>query len=448
MLCAIPIEILARELDGVLYLALHLAARGLPTLIGERMVDRIVRRARQPVIYFDSDQNPDVNDAVLATGGRVINLNGEGLAPLDGPEPVANFLKIAPHVSRICAWGEVSAQALRQGLPEDRQDLVTVTGYHSFDLAKEKFWPYYRDADIVRRHGEGYLLINTNFNCNHAMGLERYIKMLASMPEWGVYANPAYVEFRRNIAKYQANLIGPFVDMARHLARTFPERHLIIRPHPSEYLGFYLHALRGLPNVFVERAGSVRRWIASAAAVIHHDCTTGAETLLMGKPLIRFQPILDTTLTAPMLWQLGKQARTPEEVAEIVGQGPFTAQEQEAQLDILRPYFANIEGLACRKLADMAAAYAAESGGSGWVPRPVGLWEGLKAWRKHLSKLLRAQQPGHNGRKVRYALNKFRSLPQAEVLGRLDRLRALEPGLPRVAVERLALHTYLIRPAD
>ena len=153
MLCAIPIEIAARELDGVLYLALHLAARGLPTLLGERMVNQYVLSSRKPVVYFDSDQDLSVNEAVLAAGGRVVNLKPEGLNQWDRVEVVDNLLRILPCVTRICAWGERQAALLRARMPQDKAGLVAVTGYPSFDLAHRDFLPYYRDEDLVR-HAE------------------------------------------------------------------------------------------------------------------------------------------------------------------------------------------------------------------------------------------------------------------------------------------------------
>ena len=55
MLCAIPMEIATRELDRVLYLALHLAKCGLPTLFGERMVHEYLFRLNEErsVVYSD-----------------------------------------------------------------------------------------------------------------------------------------------------------------------------------------------------------------------------------------------------------------------------------------------------------------------------------------------------------------------------------------------------------
>lgn len=444
MLCAIPIEIAMRELDGVLYLALHLAARGLPTLLGERMVNRYVLSSGKPVIYFDSDQDVSVNTAVLASGGVVLNLNPEGLNQWDRNEVVDNHLRILSCVSRICAWGEHQARMFRSRMPADKAELVTVTGYPSFDLACRKFLPYYRDESLVRRHGEDYTLINTSFTCNHVMGFDYYISMLGRMKEWRIYRDEQFMSFMRRTAEYQRQLLEPFAELARSLATRFPERHVIIRPHPVENMDFYRDRTRDLPNVFVDRSGSVRNWIASAGAVVHHDCTTGLEALLMGKPLIQYRPIFDEELAAPLVSHLGAPAENAEEVISLAadtGQAAFGG----AQCEALRPHFANLRQNASRVIADLAASFAAR-GPETWLPRPPGLWESLSCWRKYASKLLRARQPGRNGRKVRYALAKFPRTSVEEIRNRIERMRTIEPDLPRVDVEHLTLNTFLVKP--
>lgn len=445
MLCAVPIEIAARELDGVLYLALHLAARGLPTLLGERMVNQYVLSSGKPVIYFDSDQNLSVNEAVLAAGGRVLNLNPEGLNQWDRQEVVDNLLRIAPCVTRICAWGEHQAALLRSRMPQDKTGLVAVTGYPSFDPANRDFLPYYRNDSLTRKHGEDYILMNTSFTCNHVMGFENYVAMLGRMKEWRIYKDEAFLNHKRRAAEYQRRMLEPFVDLARRIAARFPERHVVIRPHPVENMEFYRSRTRDLPNVFVDRAGSVRHWIATARAVIHHDCTTGLEALLLGKPVIQFRPFFDAELAALIVSSLGVPATSADQVLDILaGLGPGALADPPGEE--LAPYFANLHQSAARSIAALAAELSAQ-GPATWLPRPLGPWESLKCWRKHLSKVLRAHQPGRNGRKVRYALEKFPRTQVAEIRHRLDRLRAVKPDLPPVRVEPLALNTFLVQPA-
>lgn len=162
----------------------------------------------------------------------------------------------------------------------------------------------------------------------------------------------------------------------------------------------------------------------------------------MGKPLIQYRPHFDPELAAAIVSELGHPAETPEAVADLVvatskGCGPAPSAHD------LTSYVANLRQKACEVIADMAAGFAA-GGPAAWKPRPPGVWGSVKCWRKYLSKLLRAKQPGRNGRKVRYALSKFPYMTEQDIRDRLDKLWAIEPELPRARVERLTVNTFLL----
>ena len=70
MLCVFQIEIIKRELDGVLYQALYLASHGLPTLLGDRMANEYIKTSPTPLLYFDKDQQKATNRRVLDNGGE------------------------------------------------------------------------------------------------------------------------------------------------------------------------------------------------------------------------------------------------------------------------------------------------------------------------------------------------------------------------------------------
>lgn len=446
MLCAIPIEIANRELDGVIYLALNLAKQGMPTLFGERMVDRYVKHGGRPVLYFDIDQHRPTNQRIRQNGGRVYNLNTEGFAFLSNKRFISILEHVQDDVDRFLLWGERQREAVQEFLPGDVGQKLAVTGYPSFDLARERFVPYYLRERIVSAHGDDYLLLNTNNGIfNHAMGLDNYLKMIQRMDEWKMYRDEQYLAFIADQAAYQGQVAHAQRDLVETLAREFPKRHIIVRPHPTEDKSFYTRRLDRYPNVFVTNEGQVREWISSAGFVLHHDCTTSVEALLMGRPVIQFRPVDDERYNDPMLMGIGKPARSAEEVVQIVQAGGVEDALRREQLAALEPSLANVERSAAEAIAELVAEQA-RTFVETWIPEPLGLWGNILCWRKYASKLLRARQPGRNGRKVRYALSKFPRLPLAEVRGRVERMRALEPALPEVEVASLAMNTFLMRP--
>lgn len=448
MLCAYQIETINRELDGILYLALHLADRGLSILIGDHMAGRYILDNDEPVIFFDKDQHRKTNERILKKGGVVLNINAEGQGFVDQPrEMQTNFAKVADSVTKVCVWGMRQRDILLELLPEPLRERVVVTGHPSFDLASPTFNPYYLNETIRREHGEDYLLINTSFALfNHQMGFDNYMKMLARMDEWKVYGTPQYLAHLKNRCAHQERTALALIDLAKTAAARFPNRHVIVRPHPGEGVNFYHERLSGLPNLFITKQGSAREWIASAGAVIHHDCTTGMEATLMGKLVLQYEPYEGIEGSAALMTTIGQKVTSPGEALALIEQGIMPDETRRELLGKLTPFIANVDGSSSKAIAKLALEYAGDSNTR--LPKPQRLLGQAKCWRKYLSKLLRARQPGHNGRKVRYALNKFSRLRREEVERRIKGLRAAEPGLPEVAVKQLCLNTFLITPRD
>ncbi|MFH1912647.1 MAG: surface carbohydrate biosynthesis protein [Pseudomonadota bacterium] len=448
MLCAIPMEITSRELDGVLYLALHLAKRGLPTLFGERMVHEYIFRIYdgRPVVYFDQDQNATVNQRVIDTGGLVVNLNAEGQNLDVYPQLLDMFAKVAPTFTAMFVRGDKQRESLVRAFPEDRKHCVIATGHPSFDMLDSRFNAYHESPDIVARHGRDFIQINTQFvSFNHKMGFDHYLKLLATLDEWkDLYTNEEFLATTQRQRDYEEKVALEFVGMAQQVAKAFPGRHVIVRPHPMEGREFYMRRLSGIDNLFIEPDGPVRPWLASSAALIHHSCTTGVEALLMGKHVIRFEPVGDA-VEKNMQSNAGILAKTTDEIIALIDSAAMPQDERRAQLELMRPHMANIGGLlAAPIIADHVAKLA--EGGRTWLPEKLGTWESAKCWRKYCSKVLRSRQPGRVGKKVRYALEKFPRLPFAEVQRLVDKLRAADPGLPAVELRHLGLNTFLMKP--
>lgn len=448
MLCAIPMEIASRELEGVLYLAMHLAKRGLPTLFGERMVHEYLFRLcdGRPVVYFDQDQNATVNQRVLDTGGLVMNLNAEGQNIDIIPQLVDMFAKVAPTFTAMFVRGDKQRESLVRAFPEDKKHCVIPSGHPSFDMLDSRFNTYHESPDIVARHGRDYIQINTQFvSFNHKMGFDHYLKLLATLDEWkDLYTNEEFLATTRRQRDHEEKVAHEFVGMARQVARTFPGRHVIVRPHPMEGREFYMSRLSGISNLFIEPGGPVRPWLASAGALIHHSCTTGVEALLMGKHVIRFEPVGET-VEKNMQSNAGIPAKSIEELVALIDSDTMDENERRSQLELMRPHMANIGGvLAAPVIADHVAMLA--KGGRTWLPEKLGTWESAKCWRKYCSKVLRSRQPGRVGKKVRYALEKFPRLPFSHVQHLVDRLKAADPGLPAVELRHLGLNTFLMKP--
>ena len=450
MLCAIPMEIANRELDGVIYLAMHLAKQGLPTLFGERMVNEYVFRLNpgKPVIYFDQDQNVDVNQRILDDGGVVINLNAEGQNLDLYPQLLNMFAKASPSFSAMFVRGEVQKEALLSVFPESKKECVIASGHPSFDLLDKRYNAFHEENWIVAQYGRDYIQVNTQFvTFNHKMGFEHYLKMISTLDEWrDVYTDEDFLAEVERQRVFEGKVVHAFIEMVKQLAQAYPDRQIILRPHPMENRQFYQESLSGISNVAIEPNRPVRAWIASASVVIHHSCTTGVESLLLGKNVIRFDPV-EWEISKNMQTSAGVRAATIEQVIDLVGNAEIGAGVRTSQIESMRSHMANCGGEQASPLIAKHAA-ALSDGQKAWIPEKLNIWESTKCWRKYLSKVLRAQQPGRVGKKVRYALEKFPRLPFSEVVKVVNNLKDVDSTLPDVELVNLGLNVYLMKPVD
>ncbi|OIQ49240.1 hypothetical protein BerOc1_01164 [Pseudodesulfovibrio hydrargyri] len=450
MLCAIPMETAVRELDGVLYLALHLARHSIPCLIGERMVNRIVSSSPEPVIYFDTDHDRECARKVLDKGGKVINLHSEGINMFDAPSILSPFIDNIDSASAMCVWGQAQADLIAQNVEEQYRARVKGTGYPSFDLASSRFIDYYRKREIVDAYGEDYILINTNFSYgNNSMGLERWLEVVCQADNLDYFHHEQHRKFVYDLAEYQTTLVGAFVEMTKILSERFPDKWIVFRPHPSENVGFYSEAFDRNGNIAVTNRWSVRSWLATSGPVIHHDCTTGVEALLMGKHVINYRPIFEPGIAAPIPSLVGARAETPAQVMELIEAGSPSPDFVREQLQTVAPYFATVNGNASRTLAGIAADLG--GGVPGVLPDSPAFRVAFGNWMKYVGRTIKSRLPDgwcdDRKRRARTALEKFPRIERRQMVALFDKLRRVEPDLPHVEVRKLCLNTFLITKA-
>ncbi len=90
------------------------------------------------------------------------------------------------------------------------------------------------------------------------------------------------IAFDKNKLEVYRSLI---IELSRQLNKT-----IVLRPHPEENHSFYLNAFNNIDNVHVIYEGSVVPWILAADLMIHPDCTTAIESLLLGKRPLSYLP--------------------------------------------------------------------------------------------------------------------------------------------------------------
>jgi surface carbohydrate biosynthesis protein len=257
----------------------------------------------------------------------------------------------------VCTWGGVLAKHLiREGLLEASQ--VTVTGCARFDLYAKGWRGVIVDADDADCKRPGHVLINTNYSLGNPRFTTRAENIEYCHKEYGI---PYETLVRRAGVEHVA--IQETIGMAVRLATDYPERQIILRPHPFEDPEPYRRALRTHGNVTFGDRGAVHPLICGAAAVIQRSCTTAIESVAAGVAALSPQWI-----PAPALVPVAEAVSIPVEsypalrksLDEIMtGTYQPTPEQQSTIASAISDWFYRFDGWSHRRIADVITASAA-----------------------------------------------------------------------------------------
>jgi surface carbohydrate biosynthesis protein len=304
-----------RDLPGSVLAAYQLASRGASVAIVpmyEQGVDVPRLGLDTLVVNYARDANLELMRSFAKAGLALHVLDTEGgvLAEKGGNSPPAMAAYVrnsgyADILSGYFFWGSRLHAAFddNKTMPSDRLHL---TGCPRFDFAAPR-WRTLLDGD--RR---GYLLVNANFPLVNSRfsskpGAEREAMIRAGWD--GAYIDRFLADLKQVFASY-------LVEIGR-LAAARPDRAVLVRPHPFESEEVYRSALARHPNVVVDGTGSVLDMIQNAVAVIHLNCGTAVEAVLLEKLPVQLE-YLNTPATAGHALLPARVSRAAESFDELL----------------------------------------------------------------------------------------------------------------------------------
>ncbi|HUR43310.1 MAG TPA: surface carbohydrate biosynthesis protein, partial [Aestuariivirga sp.] len=124
-------------------------------------------------------------------------------------------------------------------------------------------------------------------------------------------------------------------------ANAFPDRQIVLRPHPAERIETWNDISERCPNVHVVFEGNVIPWLLGAAILVHNGCTTAIESVLLNKPPLCYQPIPVRSNSWNLPNSISHQALSDQSTIEMIlrhvdGTQPLTVLAEHRA--ILEPY--------------------------------------------------------------------------------------------------------------
>jgi surface carbohydrate biosynthesis protein len=308
----LPIETIVRELDWKLDLAVHLANTQRQIYIGHHdIIHEMVQHLSNGLyvgknIFASSNQSPRLAE-LQEKGFTSIYLHEEGgvfKGDKNDWEAVLTSQydpKLFNENDILCTWGRSQCEFdMTRGAHS-----VHVTGHPKFDQyrpSKNKVFSLEAEM-LVAKYGK-IILVNTNFALFNNGNLNT--------------ENRALQKNKLELNATEGSSLYSMIALIAHISEHLPDRTVVLRPHPAEGMEIYTQMLSHLPNVIIERKGSLGAWLKAADCLIQNGCTTAIEAYFSGTPVLSYehQSNLQSYIWLPK--QIGDTAKNPQEVCKWI----------------------------------------------------------------------------------------------------------------------------------
>lgn len=289
----IPIEVKVREFESRLLVSLYAISKNFNIIFGDQK--QILRNLKYfpKGIYFDKSISKNKYDSLRIRkdmGFALTSIDEEGL-----PQHMNGFMYLKQRISentlrlveKFFVWGADEKRVIIDAYPK-MQKKVFVTGNPRVDLWRGKIKEIHSEKakEYKKMYGK-YILIPSNFSCNHINGINFLIKQAW---EYGILSNKNEELYYRKYLNFDKLILKKFYNLVFALSKKFKDYTIILRPHPGEDKSKWTKSFRGIQNVRVSQSGSLTPWILGADLIIHSSCTSGLEGYCLGKSVLTYLP--------------------------------------------------------------------------------------------------------------------------------------------------------------
>ncbi len=298
-----------RDLEGAVLVARELAKRGAVTCLVpmyEQAYDVPSFRPNVVLANYVRANNKALLASYRALGAAIVIMDTEGNGGEDPLIYAESVLVEQPEllVDAYCLWGKDQYDAFvrRAVLPSSA---LALTGAPRYDLFSSK-WERYRSPQTPEL--TNYVLINTNFPIVNP----RFDQDTESVVQAWIRAGISE-KYSRDYANDAIPLHRKYMDVVGEVLRRFPEIQFVLRPHPFEKIEFYQY-LQNFDNCKVIQAGTSLDWVRGCAALLHLNCLTSIEAVMMQREVISFEWINTQVARQKIATDVSRQSSSLEDL--------------------------------------------------------------------------------------------------------------------------------------
>lgn len=301
-----------RDLEGLILLGWHLAQQGVDAFLVPMYTQAFDVSALKPdmvLANYVRPNNADLLKTYREAGILVGVLDTEGAAgkTSDDYAHMVERMRCGDYVDLYCVWGRSQFEAFRRHHTVPPETL-RLTGCPRYDFCATPW----RAALPVPKDVSDYVLVNTNFPVVNPRFSKNAGSEYRSMVQVGFdesFARQFVVDAR--IARQAV------VEVMERLARSRPDLTFVLRPHPFENADAYKALLR-FPNCQVRQEGTSIEWINGARLLLHQNCSTALEAVMLGKEPISLEWFNTPALSVPSSSAVSLKAQNYDAAASLI----------------------------------------------------------------------------------------------------------------------------------
>jgi len=291
------IETKKREFDSRIYFATKAAALGFSVVIAKKsaIFDRRMDLQRGLIIFKSiGPNNIKTIQEYKRLGYTIGSIDEEGMMFFSEKHYCeSRYIKNLKLVDIFFCWGKKEYNAIINNFPEF-QNKVFITGNQRIDVLKNKVNDkYIKRADKIKKEHGDFILFTTMFTmANHKMAQAKdsnLSNIVDGLIKRGWSKDSDYVKIFKDYIEFQKENLKWSIDFIKQFPTNFPNKEMIIRPHPNEKVELWFEIAKNLKNVkVVFDDESTCAWIKASNFVITSNCTTSIESFMLNKKSINF----------------------------------------------------------------------------------------------------------------------------------------------------------------
>lgn len=352
----IPIEVQVREFVAKLLVAAIAADRGYDVLFGH---DRVVRRLARFLpkgILFDKALGVSTDRKVrryARLGFKLTALDEESTGLYPNPDMFFST-RLSPEMLALAERWFTISDIIRdltvERFPEHAAKFVT-TGLPRADIWRPPFHGLYEaERSAIAAAHRPFILFNSNFGTVVHARRGEFVERQQQRHEKHYAGATAYL---KRVETEGGRNLDAFLEMLPRLREWFPDRKVIVRPHPSEDHAFWQAAVAKVPGVEIHGTGIVTPWILAADCLVHHGCTTGIEAGLLGKPHVMYAPHPDHHHDTDIMATFAPIVHDLDALRAVIGDILADPARHQKPRQSLEKYYASLVGpLVAERIVD------------------------------------------------------------------------------------------------